>query len=170
MMDAIIAVEARHISFTAFYDCSGGSFGKLMGTMECELSYAKIIGNCFLSTYGASLTARTTDLQAAGDVGSRVSPRTAGAMTFLVNFPVFWKMCLDMVKAGSGIEIDYEILVPGTDLRKFSSVTDVVDVAMLPKAIGGDVASIDEDGKEDETYTVGVGHPTLSAFLNGFGE
>ena len=79
-------------------------------------------------------------------------------------------MCVDMVRAGSGIDINCEILVPGTNLREFSTATEVVDVAMLPKAIGGDAVSVDEDGKEDATYTLGVGHPTWSEFLKGFGK
>ena len=37
LIDALISVEVRHISFVAFYDCSGGDFGSLMGMMECEL-------------------------------------------------------------------------------------------------------------------------------------
>ena len=97
----------------------------------------------------------------------RATPPRAEAITFLVNFPLFWKMCLDMVKAGSGYEFNFEILVPGTDLRERASVSDLVDVAMLPKAIGGDAVSKGPDGKEDETYTLGIGHPTLSAFLKG---
>ena len=97
----------------------------------------------------------------------RATPPRAEAITFLVNFPLFWKMCLDMVKAGSGYEFNFEILVPGTDLRERASVSDLVDVAMLPKAIGGDAVSKGPDDKEDETYTLGIGHPTLSAFLKG---
>ena len=97
----------------------------------------------------------------------RVTPPIAGGIRILVNFPLFWKMCLDMVKAGSGYEFNYEILVPGTDLRERASVSDLVDVAMLPKAIGGEAVSTGPDGKEDETYTLGIAHPTLSAFLKG---
>ena len=83
----------------------------------------------------------------------------------MVNFPFLWKMCLDMLKAGSGVEFKFEILAPGTDLRVRASVADAVDVAMLPKAIGGHAVSVDAEGNEDETYTLGVQHPTLSAFL-----
>ena len=75
-----------------------------------------------------------------------------------------------MVRAGSGIDINCEILVPGTNLRELSTVTEVVDVAKLPRAIGGDAVSFDKDGKEDDTYTLGVEHPTWSEFLKGFGE
>ena len=110
------------------------------------------------------------DLQEGGDALGRACPDPAGTITFLVNFPVFAKMVLDMMKAGSGFTIDFEALVPGTDLRKHASVVDLVDIAILPKAIGGDATSVDKDGKEDETYTLGVEHPTLSAFLQGFEE
>ena len=106
-----------------------------------------------------------TDFQAGGDAVARAFPDPAGSITFLVNFPAYAKMCLDMIKAGSGYVFNFEALVPGTDLRKRASVLDVVDVAMLPKAIGGDATSVDNDGKEDETCTLGVEHPTLSAFL-----
>ena len=64
----------------------------------------------------------------------RVTPPAAGGIMMLVNFPLFWKMCLDMIKAGSGYEFNFEILAPGTDLRERASVSDLVDVAMLPKA------------------------------------
>ena len=79
-------------------------------------------------------------------------------------------MFLDMIKAGSGYTFNFEGLVPGTDLRKHGSVMDLIDIAKLPKAIGGDATSVDDDGKEDETCTLGVEHPTLSAFLKGLEE
>ena len=79
-------------------------------------------------------------------------------------------MCLDMIKAGSGYVFNFEALVPGTDLRNHASVVDVVDVAILPKAIGGEAFSIDTDGNVDESYTRGVEETTLSAFLQEFEE
>ena len=85
----------------------------------------------------------------------------------MVNFPVYGRMCLDMLKAGSGYTFNFEALVPGTDLRKHASITDLFDIAMLPKAIGGDAISVGKDGKEDETCTLDVEFPTLSAFLKG---
>ena len=97
----------------------------------------------------------------------RATPRIANGVTFLVNFPMFWKMCLDMMRVGSGYEFNYEILVPGTDLRERSSITEKVDIALIPKAIGGDAVCIDTDGKEDETCTRGFHYPRLSAFLEG---
>ena len=100
----------------------------------------------------------------------RVFPSLSGGIRFLINFHLFWKMCLDMIKAGSGFQFNHEILTPGTDIRTRTSITDIVDIAMLPKAIGGDAVSVDEDGKEDETYTRGLRFPTLSAFLEGLGE
>ena len=72
-----------------------------------------------------------------------------------------------MMRAGSGYEFDYEILVPGTDLRERSSITEKVDIALLPKAIGGNAVCVDTDGKEDETCTRGFSYPRLSAFLEG---
>ena len=79
-------------------------------------------------------------------------------------------MFLNMIKAGSGFTFAFEVLAPGTDLRKHASVVDLVDIAILPKAIGGDATSVDKDGKEDETCTLGVEHPTLSVLLQGFEE
>ena len=111
-----------------------------------------------------------TDSQAGADAIIRSFPDPAGTITFLVNFPAFVKMCLDMIKAGSGYTFDFEALAPGTDLRKHESVMDLIDIGILPKAIGGDATSFDENGKEDETCTLGVEHPTLSAFLKGLGE
>ena len=37
LVDALVSVEARHISYVGLYDCSSGDFGRLMGMMECEL-------------------------------------------------------------------------------------------------------------------------------------
>ena len=110
------------------------------------------------------------DLQVGGDVLGRACPVPAGTITILVNFPVYAKMVLDMIKAGSGFTLDFEALAPGTDLRKHDTLVDLVDATILPKAIGGDATSVGDDGKEDETCTLGVEHPTLSAFLKGLGE
>ena len=110
------------------------------------------------------------DLQEGGDALGRACPIPAGTITFLVNFPAYVKMCLDMIKAGSGFTFDFEALAPGTDLREHASVVDLVDIAILPKAIGGDAISIDKDSKEDETCTLDVDHPTWSAFLKRLGE
>ena len=112
----------------------------------------------------------TADLQAGGDALGRACPVPAGTITILVNFPVFATMFLNMIKAGSGYTFGFEALAPGTDLRKHALVVDLVDVAVLPKAIGGDAISVGKDGKEDETGTLGVEHPTLSAFLKAFEE
>ena len=110
------------------------------------------------------------DLQAGGDALGRACPVPAGTIAFLVNFPIFAKMVLDMIKAGSGFTLNFEALAPGTDLRKHGTVMDLIDATILPKAIGGDATSVGDDGKEDETCTLGVEHPTLSAFLKGLGE
>ena len=37
LYDALSSVEASHLSAVTFYDFEGGSFGSLMGLMECEL-------------------------------------------------------------------------------------------------------------------------------------
>ena len=111
-----------------------------------------------------------TDLQEGSGAIGRAFPSPAGSITILVNFPAYAKMCLDMIKAGSGFTFDFEALAPGMDLREHASVMDLVDIAILPKAIGGDATSFGTDGKEDETCTLDVGHPTWSAFLKRLGE
>ena len=74
-----------------------------------------------------------------------------------------------MIASGGGYKFDFEILPVGCDLREMASVTALVDVAMLPKAIGGNAVSQDEEGNEDEGFSRGVGHPTISEFLRGLG-
>ena len=111
-----------------------------------------------------------TDLQEGAGAIARAFPSPAGNITIFVNFPAYAKMCLDMIKAGSGYIFNFEALAPGTDLHKHASVMDLVDIVILPKAIGGDATSVDNDGKEDETCSLGVDYPTLSAFLQGFEE
>lgn len=58
------------------------------------------------------------------------------------------------------------VLAPGNDIRKEEAVTSCVEVAMLPKAIGGDAVTIDkETDEEDDTCTRGAKHMKLSEFL-----
>ena len=44
-------------------------------------------------------------------------------------------------------------------------VAEVVNVAILPKAIGGDAVTVDKKGEEDEHCSHGAMHPRLSVFL-----
>ena len=74
-------------------------------------------------------------------------------------------MALDMVAAATDANV--EILAPGTDISTQEAVTNVVDVAMLPKAIGGSAVSIDEEGKEDERCCLGGGRKTIAEALKG---
>ncbi len=122
------------------------------------------------SAFSATNIRVNADMQTAGDFMGRAYPTPAGSITFLVNFPAYAKMCVDMVKAGSGYTFPLEALSQGTDLRKHALVADTVDVKILPKAIGGDATSVDKDGKEDETCTLGAEHTTLSTFLKGLEE
>ena len=72
-----------------------------------------------------------------------------------------------MVASASAIQSDLNILKFGADLRQQESVTRAVDVALLPKAIGGNAVTVGEDRKEDERCSRGQGQPRLSAFLSG---
>ena len=73
-----------------------------------------------------------------------------------------------MLSAGSGWTFEMEIVVPGQNLRERESITSSVDVAILPKAIGGVTVAVDEEtGEEDEMCCRGVKFPRLSAFLRG---
>ena len=130
----------------------------------------KIFATAPATTMSATNIQANTDLQAGADAIRRSFPTPTGSIAFLINFPAYAKICLDMIKAGSGFTFDFEALAPGTDLREHASVMDLVDIAILPKAIGGDATSFGKDGKEDETCTLDVGHPTWSAFLKGLGE
>ena len=92
-------------------------------------------------------------------------------ITFLVNFPILWKFMIDIFKAGSGYSFTMEILAPGTDIRYRESITSAVDLAILPKAIGGDAVSVDEEtGEVDERCCLGVKFPTIKSFVQGIGE
>ena len=92
------------------------------------------------------------DAQAIGSTLARLNNSTPGTETVFVNFNIFWKMCVDMLRRGAGYEFKgLEIVPPGKDLRKMQSITDRVDVALLPKAIGGDAVFVDKEGKEDDT-------------------
>ena len=60
-----------------------------------------------------------------------------------------------------------EVLPTGIDLRCCDAVTSIVDVSLLPKAIGGDAVSTRDDGTEDEYCARGVRWKPLSVFLAG---
>ncbi len=84
----------------------------------------------------------------------------------MVNFPVFWKFAIGIIKAGTGYTFPYELFVPGTDLKKCESITKLVDISILPKAIGGDAVHVNEEtGEEDVHYCRDVKFPKLSVFL-----
>ena len=140
-VDALSAIEARDIPSATFYDLSGGSLAKLFGMLE----YLQL-----------------------GSAALRNEPSYGGSsIAFVVNVPLHWKMILDMLAAGSGYKFDARLLPPGTSLREEAAVTDVVEVSMLPKAIGGDALSVDENGETDERCCAGFKHWRISAFIEG---
>ena len=51
-------------------------------------------------------------------------------------------------------------------MHKEDAITSIVDVSILPKAIGGDKVS-EHKGEEDEAYCRGVGHPGVRDFCKG---
>ena len=77
-------------------------------------------------------------------------------------------MICDMVAMGSGMKFNFILLPNGaTEVRKLTEITDVLDLATMPKSIGGDAVSIRKDGTEDERCVCDVKHPTISAMLSG---
>ena len=92
-------------------------------------------------------------------------PPVADQMTYLVGFPLFWKMIIDMTRLGSGYEFTLEMIPQATDLHK-TSLGSVVDISILPKAIGGEAFTVDdESGEEDEHCSRGRRCPKLSRLL-----
>ena len=70
----------------------------------------------------------------------------------------------------SGNGFVFKVFDAETDLSLQHPVTDLLDVAMLPAAIGGDATSFDdENGEADEHYSRGVAHPSLMEFSHGLG-
>ena len=96
----------------------------------------------------------------------RAFPTHPDSMTYIINFPSFMTMLMNMVRSGSGYDFNMIIMAPGTDLRKHESTANVFDVSLLPKAFGGDAVCIDEDtGTEDEACVRGWKHPKTSEFV-----
>ena len=90
------------------------------------------------------------------------------SIQYMVNFAPFWKTVIDIAISGTGSKFEYEILVPGMDLGGHEGVTDLVDVTMLPKVIGGATVTVDkETGEEDEHCSKGSNHEKLSSLLDG---
>ena len=105
------------------------------------------------------------DARAIGDINKRLYPRFHNSIAFLTNFPTLWKFAVNIFTTSSGYTFDMEI-VPGTDLRDHQSITKILDVSILPKAIGGDAAYVNEEtGEEDVHYCRSVTFPKLSTFL-----
>ena len=182
--DALSAVEARNVCEVTFFECTGGVFANILNFMECEFVRSTIsLSLCvflYLSTFSAFFSVSPSvsypkyptfttnpDVQVAAEARKRLAPPMPGSTSILVNFPTFWKMCLDMITAGSGYTFSYEIVSITTNIGNCKVVTDVVEVEMLPKALGGSKVSNHDDGEDDETYTHGVGHPTLAEFVAG---
>ena len=79
------------------------------------------------------------------------------------------RIILQMLKMG-GLTQEYEIITPGRNLEEIKTITDVVDVSMLPKAIGGNRVTIDEEGIEDESCWRGFNHLSLSEYIRNISE
>ena len=62
-------------------------------------------------------------------------------------------------------EVLAPLFEPGRDLRQEDAVTSLVDVALLPKAIGGDASSIAENGEEDERCVRGFKFPSVNDYV-----
>ena len=75
LLDALCAIEGRDVAYVSVFDFTGGSIAKLLSVLEYT--------------------------HAMSGVKKRVSPTPAGSITFMVNFPSYWKMVVDMVAAVS---------------------------------------------------------------------
>ena len=117
-----------------------------------------------------------TDAQAAVRAEMRVAPPCPGSMVFFVKcaHPES-EMIVTQVWSedlGGTDAFEFEILQDdGTDrLPSRESIATAVDVAMLPKSIGGTKVSTDEHGMEDATYSRGVLHPSVTEILAAFAQ
>ena len=92
----------------------------------------------------------------------RVCPTRWSQVSIMLNFPTFFKMFFDMIRAGSGYEFEMVLLPTGADLKQQEAFAGVADLSLLPKAIGGDAVSVNENGEEDEACVRGFRHERLS--------
>ena len=107
-------------------------------------------------------------MQMAASVSKAMAVKAPTSKTFCFGFAPHFKMIFDMIKGGSGLlQHNLHLLSAGKDLHTVEDLTTEINVASLPKAIGGDAVSLDEDGEEDETCCLGIEHPTWSAFVKG---
>ena len=115
------------------------------------------------------------DAHEAEDAQKRVAPPCPGSVAFFVRNSNFSLGAMleeflddDYFAAGSSNGFVFRVFDAETHLSLQQPVTDLLDVAMLPAAIGGDATSFDEeDGKADEHYSRGVAHPSLMEFFQG---
>ena len=75
----------------------------------------------------------------------------------------------DDLAGTSGKEFAFKVFDAKTDLSCHKPITDLLDVEMLPAAIGGNATSFDEEGKADEHYSSGVVHPSVIEFCERLG-
>ena len=56
-----------------------------------------------------------------------------------------------------------KIVEPETNVDQHDEIVECVDVAMLPKSLGGEAVTVDrESGEEDDTCSKGFAYPKLS--------
>ena len=115
------------------------------------------------------------DAHEAEDAQKRVAPPCPGSVVFFVRNSIFSLGAMleeflddDYFADGSGNGFVFRVFDAKTHLSLQQPVTDLLDVAMLPAAIGGDATSFDDkDGEADEHYSRGVAHPSLTEFFQG---
>ena len=110
------------------------------------------------------------------DSQKRVAPPCPGSIAFFVRTSIFsWGAMIDEllddddVADASGNGFAFKVFGAETDLSRQQPVTDLLDIEMLPAAIGGDSTSFDENGEADEHYSRGVPHPSLMEFSQTLG-
>ena len=99
ILDALCGIEGRDISTLSFVDFAQGDMGAVMGCIECTSSLwkEKRMPRIFLyhtDVFVLLQHPRYVDAQAVVDPKRNLAPSCADSITFLVNFPAYFRMCI----------------------------------------------------------------------------
>ena len=111
----------------------------------------------------------TKDAQAAAMALKKAAVPLPGSMAIFVKCksPIWTSFLTQAVEQGiiGSSDFNFRVYLESTELWSESSVTDLVDVEILPRSIGGKASSFSEDGTVDPTCCHGVQHPSFTTFV-----
>ena len=176
ILDALCAVECRNISYVTFYDCAGGSLSSFFTVSSYHKAASSIYRrvatpcpggvaffvHCASPSFERGLRFFLEDSEIVGGLAAEGAAGADGASSKPSSSPTA------AAAAASAASASLEIEMLDGGVEQFGlAVSKLLDISVLPGAIGGGATSLDANGEVDETCSRGVCHPTLSEFFEG---